>query len=240
MKRNRVGELMFLFERNKLISDVITGLTCLVLSVNSTYYPVTDSTTAELTDEASSCTVESNENVSGVQVASVYSPVGLFFEVERDSVISKSATEQYIATKRQRAENYRYQLIPQQTLSAVNVDEGQLIADIAESMVGTPYMYAGESEAGVDCSGLVVYCYAQLGIDLPHSSYSMCNVGEEVSVDDIRPGDIICWDNQGGSCGHVGIYIGDGMMVDARGSNEGVIYGDLDLHPILTVRRIFN
>ena len=118
-------------------------------------------------------------------------------------------------------------------------DLGQMIADIAESMLGTPYCYAGASEEGVDCSGLVVYCYAQLGVDLPHYSGSLCSVGTEVELDDLRPGDIICWNNGGGHCGHVGIYVGDGRCIDARGRRDGVIYADLDLHPVMTARRIF-
>ncbi|MBO4636025.1 MAG: C40 family peptidase [Clostridiales bacterium] len=119
------------------------------------------------------------------------------------------------------------------------IDPGQQIADIAVSMIGTRYQYASASEDAVDCSGLVVYCYAQLGVELPHYSGSLCDVGTEVSEEDLRPGDIICWNNGGGHCGHVGIYVGDGQCVDARGHRDGVIYADLDLHPILTIRRIF-
>lgn len=113
------------------------------------------------------------------------------------------------------------------------------IVNAAISMLGHPYKSCGSDRDGLDCSGLVVYCYDLIGISLPHNSRDLCDVGQEIDVEDIQPGDIVCWDNNGtGVCGHVGIYIGDGQCIEARGHRWGVVYCELDRSPILTVRRI--
>jgi len=115
---------------------------------------------------------------------------------------------------------------------------GYTIASIAESMVGTPYVWGASSRSAVDCSGLVCYAYAQLGVALPHYSGSLTSVGVAVSRENVMPGDIVCWDS-GGYCGHVGIYVGNGQCVDARGRAWGTVYGSIDRSSILTIRRIF-
>lgn len=118
-------------------------------------------------------------------------------------------------------------------------NNGQTIANIAVSMVGTPYVWGASSSSAVDCSGLVVYCYAQLGVSLPHYSVSLCSVGEPVSRANVQPGDIVCWTRDGSYCHHVGIYIGGGQCVDARGAAWGTVYGSIDRQSILTIRRIY-
>ena len=118
-------------------------------------------------------------------------------------------------------------------------NNGQTIANIAQSMIGVSYVWGASSSTAVDCSGLVCYCYNQLGVSLPHQSQSLCSVGAPVAREDVQPGDIVCWDTGGGYCGHVGIYIGDGQCIDARGRAWGVVWGDIDRHPIVTIRRIY-
>jgi peptidoglycan DL-endopeptidase CwlO len=85
------------------------------------------------------------------------------------------------------------------------------VAAIAARYLGVPYVFGGESPAGFDCSGLVEFVYAKVGISLPHSSMEQGHMGTRVSVQDARPGDVVVFN--GGS--HVGIYIGDGHMIDA-------------------------
>ena len=79
---------------------------------------------------------------------------------------------------------------------------------IAMQYIGIAYTYGGESPgSGFDCSGLIKYVYAQLGVDLPHSSSSMVASGYQVASP--IPGDIV-WTQ-----GHVSLYAGDGMVVEA-------------------------
>jgi peptidoglycan DL-endopeptidase CwlO len=82
-------------------------------------------------------------------------------------------------------------------------------ASIALRYLGVPYVYGGSSPSGFDCSGLVMYVYAQLGISLPHYTVAQWNATEPISSP--APGDLVFFNG----LGHVGIYIGGGRFVDA-------------------------
>lgn len=111
---------------------------------------------------------------------------------------------------------------------------GQAVADYACQFIGNPYVYGGTSLTnGADCSGFVMSVYAQFGIGLPHSSSGMRSVGYEVSQDAMQPGDIVCYS------GHVGIYVGNGTIVNASTEATGIKYTNAYYRSIITVRRIF-
>jgi len=82
-------------------------------------------------------------------------------------------------------------------------------ASIALHYLGVPYVYGGASPSGFDCSGLVMYVYAQLGISLPHYTVAQWNATQPISSP--APGDLVFFNG----LGHVGIYIGGGRFVDA-------------------------
>ena len=82
-------------------------------------------------------------------------------------------------------------------------------ASIALQYLGVPYVWGGASPSGFDCSGLVMYVYAQLGISLPHYTVSQWNVTQPISSP--APGDLVFFNG----LGHVGIYLGGGQIVDA-------------------------
>jgi cell wall-associated NlpC family hydrolase len=84
-------------------------------------------------------------------------------------------------------------------------------ASIALHYLGVPYVWGGSSPSGFDCSGLVMYVYAQLGISLPHYTVAQWNATLPVSQSQMQPGDLVFFDG----LGHVGIYIGSGQFVDA-------------------------
>lgn len=112
--------------------------------------------------------------------------------------------------------------------------KGQDIVAYAKQFIGNPYVYGGTSlTRGADCSGFVLSVYRHYGVSLPHSSYSMRNVGHKVSLNDIQPGDIVCFP------GHVGIYAGNGQVVNAINERKGIGMSDLYARKIITVRRIF-
>lgn len=89
----------------------------------------------------------------------------------------------------------------------------------------TSYVWGGNSlSRGVDCSGLVQQAYGQLGIAVPRTSQQQAKHGRQVSVRDIRPGDLVFYNNYG----HVGIYVGNGKIVHAANSRLGVITSNLN------------
>jgi peptidoglycan DL-endopeptidase CwlO len=91
-------------------------------------------------------------------------------------------------------------------------------ATIALRYLGVPYVWGGESPKGFDCSGLVAYVYAQLGITLPHYAAAQYQLGVAVPRDQLQPGDLVFFD----ALDHVGIYIGGGQFVHAPHTGDVV------------------
>jgi peptidoglycan DL-endopeptidase CwlO len=92
-------------------------------------------------------------------------------------------------------------------------------ASIALKYLGIPYQWGGASPGtGFDCSGLVMYVYAQLGVQLPHFAAGQYGYGSPVSRDQLQPGDLVFFDG----LSHVGIYIGNGQMVHAPQTGDVV------------------
>ena len=112
-------------------------------------------------------------------------------------------------------------------------DLGQQIANFACQFVGNPYVWGGTSLTnGADCSGFVQSVFAHFGISLPRTTWDMENVGTAVSYDQAVAGDIILYD------GHVGIYMGNGQIVNAINSAKGIGILPATYTNIVTVRRL--
>ena len=123
-------------------------------------------------------------------------------------------------------------------LPKISGKNGDSIVSIAESMLGVKYKFGGASSKGIDCSGLCVYCYAQVGVSLPHGATQIWKKsGVSVPRSEIKAGDIVCYD-YGSYCGHVAIYVGNGQVIHASASKGKVIYGKLDMMKIKAIKRI--
>ncbi len=117
---------------------------------------------------------------------------------------------------------------------AARIQKGQDVVNYAKKFIGNPYVYGGTSlTRGTDCSGFVKGVYAHFGISLPRTSYAMRKVGYKVSYSEIQPGDIICYS------GHVGIYAGNGKIVNAIDESKGIGLSNARYRSIITVRRLF-
>lgn len=110
---------------------------------------------------------------------------------------------------------------------------GQAVIDFACQFIGNPYVWGGTSlTEGADCSGFVQSVYANFGISLPRTTWDMENVGAEVSYEQALPGDLILYD------GHVGLYMGDGNIVNAMNEADGIGICSATYAPIVTIRRV--
>lgn len=118
-------------------------------------------------------------------------------------------------------------------VSAQPASNGQVIVDYACQFIGNPYVWGGTSLTdGADCSGFVQSVFAHFGISLPRTTYDQINAGVEVSYDQAMPGDLICYD------GHIGIYIGNGQIVNAQNPEQGIGISPATYTTILSIRRI--
>lgn len=108
---------------------------------------------------------------------------------------------------------------------------GEVIIQYAKQFVGNPYVYGGTSlTQGCDCSGFVWRVYKDCGISIPRVGQR--SIGTEVSYENARAGDIICY------AGHVALYCGDGTIVHASTARTGIKIGNANYKNWITIRRV--
>jgi peptidoglycan DL-endopeptidase CwlO len=105
---------------------------------------------------------------------------------------------------------------------------GARAAAAALRYLGVPYVWAGAGPSGFDCSGLVLYVYAQLGVRLTHFSGAQFREGAPVPREALLPGDLVFFHPGPLGPGHVGIYLGGGSFVHAPHSGDVVKVSSLD------------
>jgi cell wall-associated NlpC family hydrolase len=102
---------------------------------------------------------------------------------------------------------------------------GTRVLSLAKSKVGDPYVWGAAGPSAFDCSGLVVWAFKQLGVSLPHSSATLSTMGAPVAKGALQPGDLVFFYSP---VSHVGIYLGNGMMVEARTFGQPVSVTSVD------------
>ncbi|MFJ8692864.1 NlpC/P60 family protein [Streptomyces roseolilacinus] len=133
-----------------------------------------------------------------------------------------------------------------------STDQAAIAVNAARRMLGTPYSWgggnangpsagvccspngrSGASIAGFDCSGLTVYAYAQAGIPLPRTAAQQYAATQPMKPGDVRPGDLVFYGRTPAGIHHVGIYVGNGWMIDAPRPGLKVRYSPMDTMPDL-------
>ena len=110
------------------------------------------------------------------------------------------------------------------------VETARDIIFYALSMVGISYRWGGTSpQTGFDCSGLVSHVFKKIaGQVLPRDSYAMARLGQTISADALRPGDLVFFDTMRRPFSHVGIYLGDNRFVHAPAAGKSVHVVDMN------------
>lgn len=163
---------------------------------------------------------------------------GDYAQVAKEYVYAESREEEQQRLAREEAEKKAAEERKQQEARAAVILEqqasgGQAVIDFACQFIGNPYVWGGTSLTnGADCSGFVQAVYANFGINLPRTTWDMENVGAAVSLETALPGDIVLYD------GHVGLYMGDGNIVNAMNESDGIGICSATYAPITTIRRV--
>ena len=117
----------------------------------------------------------------------------------------------------------------QLTAATWRIAIGQATVDAGETKLGAPYSYSAGGPYAFDCSGFTRWAWMQLGIELPHNSGAQWAAVEHISLDELQPGDLIFeWGFGGGDPDHVGLYVGDGIMIHAPNSSGVVRYDSIN------------
>ncbi|MEE1013112.1 MAG: NlpC/P60 family protein [Clostridia bacterium] len=107
---------------------------------------------------------------------------------------------------------------------------GQAAVEVVKQYLGVPYVYGGTSPSGFDCSGLMQYVYKQLGYSINRVADAQMRNGISVSRAELAPGDLVGFYSSPGSgyVSHIGMYVGDGMMIHAPHTGDVVRYASID------------
>jgi len=122
----------------------------------------------------------------------------------KENVLNSSAFAQALAIFQQTGQ------YPTPTITGDSLGEQAL--RLALTRIGDPYVWGGSGPGDFDCSGLVMWAYAQVGISLDHFTGDQWNEGEHISRSQLQPGDLVFFF---ADISHVGLYVGNGMMLDA-------------------------
>jgi cell wall-associated NlpC family hydrolase len=171
-----------------------------------------------------------------------------------DAVIQASQAEKDVDTRKDAAEKriddvmkILQRLTPEQrrenegpTVSApatpvTGTGAGAKALQVAMTKLGDPYQYGATGPGKFDCSGLVYYSFKQIGVTVPRASRQQSTIGSPVSFNDLQVGDLLFFYSP---VSHVGIYVGDGKMINAPSTGDVVKYANINRSNFTTARRV--
>ena len=153
-----------------------------------------------------------------------------------NKTVNKDTSNSASKTINKDTSNSTNKTINKDTSSSTGVTAQQVLA-YAYQFEGYPYVWGGSSPStGFDCSGFVQYVYAHFGIDLPRTTFEQVNCGTPVSLSDVKPGDLVFEIPSPEGPNHVGIYIGNGKILDAMDPQNGVTISPI--YEVVAVRDV--
>ena len=173
-------------------------------SVNTSLAGTPAQATLNATD-LNALTTQARQAIAAAPVVAVAPDAELKVESAAVSVVSAAENDEYRA----------------QVAAEEAAEMGSAVVSIGMRYLGVPYLWGGSTPAGMDCSGFTSYVYAQVGINLPRTSSEQRYAGTEVPWSQAQPGDLI-W-----SPGHIAIYAGDGMQIEAPVPGQSVRYSSI-------------
>jgi cell wall-associated NlpC family hydrolase len=139
-----------------------------------------------------------------------------------------------------------FRTIPEFDNSYIRSEES--LTDTAIRFINSPYIWGGRIPSGIDCSGLTQLVYKIHGIPIPRDSWKQSEAGVNVSfINDVKPGDLVFFDNEKGQISHVGMMIADGLIIHASGrvridtiDHQGIFNKETGKysHRLRTIKRI--
>lgn len=202
--------------RRGAIAAAGSGLLMSLAGVPAQATPSSDIVSARLdSTDLNALTAQARAAVAAAPVVTVAADARLRTEAAAVSVVSAEENEEYQAQLAAEAAEAEAEAA---AAAVPDSAAGSAVVSVAMRYLGVPYLWAGSTPAGFDCSGFTSYVFAQLGIDLPRTSSEQRYAGTVVPWTDAQPGDLI-W-----SPGHIAIYAGDGMQVEAPVPGQTVRY----------------
>lgn len=159
---------------------------------------------------------------------------GNYLEISDNLTYAESKEEEEARLAQEEAERAEQEAARVAEAAAIEArGNGQAIVEYACQFIGNPYVWGGTSlTEGCDCSGFVQSVYAHFGVSLPRTTWDMENVGTPISAENAMPGDLFLYD------GHVGLYMGDGTIVNAIGAAYGIGISDARFSSLISIRRV--
>ena len=148
--------------------------------------------------------LEGTQNLTVAAANTIKFVRGEYASKNAESVLRQQTLNNYLAYTGPTAAEF----VKNPPYSTISSDQ---VLQVASKYVGTPYVFGGSNPRGFDCSGLILFVYAQFGVSLPHSVTAQARSGIIVAPEDAMPGDLVIYNDHG----HNGIYAGNGQMYHA-------------------------
>lgn len=185
-------------------------------------------------------------NINGIEVTRAITThkknisVEIYEVKNKDEVIINNGIVDFYETDPNKEEFLEYiaeqERLEQERLAKIELRNN--VIRYAKRFIGNPYVRGGNSLiTGTDCSGFVKLVYSNFGYDLPRTAPEQYYIGTEVSLEEIEVGDIISY-GYNGNVTHSAIYIGDGKIVHASTPETGIMISNMNIIPIMSVRRV--